>query len=174
MADRAAASRGRLVRVLRHLFAPSARRLFPADRLQRIAAAITASELRHTGEICFAVEPSLHPRAAWAGTPARERAAEVFAQLGVWDTGANNGVLLYLLLADHRIEIVADRGFDALVDAARWRSVCEAIEQGLRAGEPEAAVLRGVEALSALLAGHFPRGADYVDSNELPDQPQLL
>ena len=174
MGSRAPASRGRLMRLLRHLFAPSARRLFPADLLKRIAAAITASELRHTGEICFAVEPGLHPRAAWAGMQARDRAAEVFAQLGVWDTLANNGVLLYLLLADHRIEIVADRGFDGVVDAAQWRGVCEAIEQGLRAGEPEAAVLRGVEALSALLAGHFPRGAGYLDRNELPDQPQLL
>jgi len=163
-----------LMRLLKHLFAPSARRLFPAEVLKRIAAAIAASELGHTGEICFAVEPSLHPRAVWAGKHARDRAGEVFAQLGVWDTHANNGVLLYLLLADHRIEIVADRGFDGLVDAGQWRSVCEAIEGRLKVGEPEAAVLRGVEALSVLLAEHFPRGADYVDRNELPDQPHLL
>ena len=163
-----------LMRLHRHLFAPSAARLFPAEVLGHIATAIADSELRHTGEICFAVEPSLHPRSAWAGTQARDRAADVFAQLRVWDTRANNGVLLYLLLADHRIEIVADRGFDGVVDASQWRGVCEAIEQGLRAGEPEAAVLRGVEALSALLAAHFPRGADHIDHNELPDEPHLL
>lgn len=162
------------MRLLRHLFAPSARRLFPAAALQAIAAAIAASESGHSGEICFAVEPNLHPRAVWAGKQARERAGEVFAQLGVWDTDANNGVLLYLLLADHRIEIVADRGFDGRVDAGQWRSVCEAIEAGLKAGDPEGAVLRGVEALSALLVEHFPRGADYVDRNELADQPHLL
>jgi len=162
------------MRLLKHLFAPSARRFFPTDSLQRIAAAIAASEANHTGEVRFAVETSLHPRAVLAGMQARDRAGDVFAQLRVWDTRANNGVLLYLLLADHRIEIVADRGFDGLVSAEQWRGVCQLIEERLRAGEPEAAVLRGVEALSALLTEHFPRGADYVDANELPDEPHLL
>lgn len=150
---------------------PSSRRLFPAEALEHIATAIADSELGHTGEICFAVEPSLHLRVVWVGKQARDRAGEVFAQLRVWDTRANNGVLLYLLLADHRIEIVADCGFDGLVSAGQWRSVCEAV---VKAGEPEAAALRGVAAMSALLAEHFPRSADYVDSNELPDQPHLL
>lgn len=162
------------MRLLKHLFAPSAQRQFPAETLKHIATAIADSERRHSGEICFAVEPHLHPRAVWAGKQARDRARDVFAQLRVWDTHANNGVLLYLLLADQRIEIVADRGFDRLVSAEQWRGVCLLIEERLKAGEPEAAVLRGVETLSALLAEHFPRGADYVDSNELPDQPHLL
>ena len=162
------------MRLLKHLFAPSASRLFPAETLTRIAAAIANSELHHTGEICFAVEPSLHPRAAWAGKQARDRANDVFAQLRVWDTRGNNGVLLYLLLADHRIEVVADRGFDGLVSAEQWRGVCQLIEERLRAGEPEAAVLRGVEALTDLLVEHFPRAAEYQDSNELPDRPQVL
>ncbi len=105
---------------------------------------------------------------------ARDRAREAFAQLRVWDTRANNGVLLYLLLADHRIEIVADRGFDGLVSAEQWRGACLLIEERLKAGEPEAAVLRGLEALSALIEQHFPRDADYVDLNELPDDPHLL
>ena len=174
MDDRAPTTAGRLMRVLRHLFAPSARRLFPADRLERIAAAITASELRHSGEICFAVEPGLHPRAAWAGMQARDRAAEVFAQLGVWDTQANNGVLLYLLLADHRIEIIADRGLDPQVSAQQWRGVCQLIEEGLKAGEPEAALLRGIDAVSALLAQHFPRVEGLRDHDELSNQPRLL
>ena len=174
MADRAPANQGRLKRVLRHLFAPSARRLFPADRLTRIAAAITASELRHTGEICFAVEPSLRPRAAWAGTQARERAAEVFAQLGVWDTRANNGVLLYLLLADHRIEIVADRGLDGRVSASQWHEVCGRIEERLRAGQVEAAAIDGVTCISRLLGDHFPPRDGGGDINELQDRPQLL
>lgn len=162
------------MRLLKHLFATSAPRLFPADALKHIATAIADSELRHGGEICFAVEPSLHLRAVWAGKHAGDRASEVFAQLRVWDTRANNGVLLYLLLADHRIEIVADRGFDGRVSAGQWRSVCQAIEERLKVGEPEAAVLRGVEALSALLAEHFPPSVDYADRNELPDQPHLL
>ena len=162
------------MRLFKHLFAPSARRLFPAESLKRIAAAIADSERGHSGELCFAVEPSLEPRAVWAGQQARDRASDVFAQLRVWDTRGNNGVLLYLRLADHRIEVVADRGFDGLVSAEQWRGVCQLIEERLRAGEPEAAVLRGVEALTDLLVEYFPRGAEYVDSNELPDQPQLL
>ncbi len=162
------------MRLLRHLFAQPSRRLFAADALGRIAAAIAASEARHTGEIRFAVESALHPRAVLAGMQARDRAHEVFAQLRVWDTRANNGVLLYLLLADHRIEVVADRGFDGRVTPEQWRGACQLVEERLKAGEPEAAVLRGVEALSALIEAHFPRGAGYVDDNELPDDPHLL
>lgn len=161
-------------RLLRHLFAMPSRRLFAPDALTRIAAAIAASEARHTGEIRFAVESALHPRAVLAGMQARDRAIELFSQLRVWDTRANNGVLLYLLLADHRIEVVADRGFEGLVSAEQWRGACLLIEERLKAGEPEIAVLRGVEALSALIEAHFPRMADYVDTNELPDDPHLL
>ena len=162
------------MRLLKHLFAMPSRRLFAADALQRIATSIATSEARHTGEVRFAVESALHPRAVLAGMQARDRAHEVFAQLRVWDTRANNGVLLYLLLADHRIEIVADRGFDGLVSDEQWRGACLLVEERLKAGEPEAAVLRGVEALSALVEAHFPRGAGYVDENELPDEPHLL
>jgi uncharacterized membrane protein len=162
------------MRLLKHLFAMPSRRLFSQDALQRIAAAIAASEVRHTGEVRFAVESALHPRAVLAGMQARARAEEVFAQLRVWDTEANNGVLLYLLLADHRIEIVADRGFNGRVSPEQWRGACLLIEERLRAGEPEAAVLRGIEALSALVEAHFPRETDYVDTNELPDEPHLL
>ncbi|WP_144811482.1 TPM domain-containing protein [Aerolutibacter ruishenii] len=161
-------------RVLKHLFAPSAKRLFPEDALQRIAALIAASEARHTGEICFAVEPNLHPRAVLAGMGAQQRAREVFARLGVWDTRANNGVLLYLLLADHRIEIVADRGFDDRVSAEQWRGVCQLMEERMRVGEPEQAVAQAVTALSDLIAAHFPRAEGDVDRNELPDVPHLL
>ena len=162
------------MRLLKHLFAMPSRRLFAPAALERIAAAIAASEARHTGEIRFAVESALHPRAVLAGMQARDRAVEIFSQLRVWDTRANNGVLLYLLLADHRIEVVADRGFDGLVSAEQWRGVCLLIEERMRAGESEIAVLRGVEALSALIEAHFPRGEGYVDTNELPDDPHLL
>jgi uncharacterized membrane protein len=162
------------MRLLKHLFPPSAKRLFPGESLRHIAHAIAESERLHTGEICFAVEPALHPRAVWSGGDARARAHEVFAQLRVWDTQANNGVLLYLLLADHRIEIVADRGFQGRVSDEQWRGVCLLIEERLRAGEPETAVLRGVEALSALLTQHFPRGDGDHDINELQDLPYVL
>lgn len=161
-------------RLLQHLFAGSATRWFPARTLQHVTEAIAASELCHGGEICFAVEPSLDPRSVLAGRDARARAVDVFAQLRVWDTRANNGVLLYLLLADHRIEIVADRGFDGLVSDEQWRGVCQLIEERLRGGEPEAAVLRGIAALSELIARHFPVVRGDGETNELPDRPHLL
>ena len=161
-------------RLLRHLFAPSAKRLFPAHTLERIAAAIATGELRHRGEVCFTVDAALHPRAVIAGQQARDRALEAFAQLRVWDTQANNGVLIYLLLAERRIEIVADRGLDGLVSAGQWRAVCQLIEAGMRSGAAEAAVIAGVQATSDLLAAHFPRAAGDQDHNELPDLPRIL
>lgn len=162
------------MRWLRHLFAPSSGRLFPEPALERIAAAIAASEARHSGEICFAVEAALPLRAVLVGQRARDRAGEVFTRLRVWDTEANNGVLVYLLLADHAIEIVADRGLAARVDDAEWAAICHALEDALRAGQGEAGVMRTVDAVSALLERHFPRPAGYVDSNELPDRPHML
>ncbi len=161
-------------RLLRHLFARSAGHLYPQPTLARIAAAIAAGETRHRGEICFAVESALAPRAAWAGEGARARAQEVFGQLRVWDTAANNGVLLYLLLADHRIEIVADRGLDGLVSAEQWRGVCQLMEERLKADEAEAAVVQGVAGISDLLLEHFPRVPGAGDANELQDLPRIL
>ena len=162
------------MRLLKHLFAPSAQRLFPADSLQRIAAAIAASERRHGGEICFAVEPALSWREVLQGVQARAHAEAAFARLRVWDTAANNGVLLYLLLADHRIEIVADRGLHHLVSTEQWRGVCQLVEERFKAGEPEAAVLRGIAAVTDLLAEHYPQRPDTIDEDELPNQPQIL
>src|SRR3970040_1206605 len=142
------------MRWFHHLSAPSAKRAFPSESLQRIAATIAQSESAHTGEICFAVEPALELRALWAGQQAHERARDVFARLRVWDTQANNGVLLYLLLADHRIEIVADRGFEGKVSAAPWRGVCERVEQGMRAGDRESAVIARGTAPSGTRSQH--------------------
>lgn len=170
---------GRLQRMFRHLFAPSSRRFFPADGLQRITQAIVEGERRHRGEICFAVESGLPVGAVWRGVDARVEAHEVFARLRVWDTAGNNGVLLYLLLADHRIELVADRGYDGLVSREQWRGICELVEARLKsgghgAGEFEAGVIEGIEALSDLIARHFPRQPGDGDANELPDDPHLL
>lgn len=163
-----------LRRVLRHLFAGSAHALYPKASLQRIAAAIAQGELRHCGQVCFAVDSALPVTAVLAGHDARRCALEAFAHLRVWDTAANNGVLIYLLVADHRIEIVADRGLEGLVAPSQWEAVCRQMEQRLHAGEAEAAALKGVEMVSALLAEHFPRtGADAI-GNELPDLPRIL
>ena len=110
--------------------------------MARITQAIDAGELRHSGEICFAVEPALHWRHVLRGTDARERAEQAFSKLRVWDTEANTGVLLYVLLADHRLEIVADRGLRG-IDPAAWRAVCATIEAGLRSDDPGSAIVRG-------------------------------
>lgn len=163
-----------IARLLRHLCAPPSARRFPAGTLDRITAAVAAGERRHRGEVCFAVEPALPAWRALRGWPPRARAEEVFAQLRIWDTAANNGVLVYLLLADHRIEIVADRGLDARVDPKTWRRVCEGIEARMRAGVPEAAIVEGVDAICDLLAVQFPRVEGDDDHNELPDRPRLF
>ncbi len=162
------------MRLLRHLFPPSARRMFPADSLQRIADAIHQGEQRHTGEVMFAVEPELPVLAVMRGMQARERAHEAFARLRTWDTEANNGVLIYLLLADHRIEIVADRGLKGRVSDEQWRGVCTLMEERLAAGEAEAAVLRGIAAVSDLLAAYFPQDGSRPDEDELPNRPHIF
>jgi len=162
------------MRALRHLFAPSSARAFPADLLERVAAAIAAGEARHTGEICFAVEAALPLRMALVDHRPRERAMDVFARLRVWDTAANNGVLVYMLLADHAIELVADRGLDGCVDPAEWAAICGELQAAMRTGDIEAGVMRAIDAISALLERHFPREAGDVDRNELPDRPHLL
>lgn len=162
------------MRWLRHLFAQSSERTFPSDMLERIAAAIAASEARHTGEICFAVEAALPLSAVLVGQRARDRAGEVFARLRVWDTEANNGVLVYLLLADHAIEIVADRGVAGRVGDDDWSGICVALSDALRRGDPEGGVMRAIADISALLERHFARPEGHVDANELPDRPHML
>ena len=162
------------MRILNHLFAPSATGTFPADSLERIHDAIAEDERRHRGEICFAVESALHWHDVWKRVDSRQRAEATFAQLRVWDTEANNGVLIYLLLADHRIEIVADRGLRELVSPEQWRGICLLMEERLKAGEPEDAVTRGVGEIGNLLAAYFPQREGETDRDELPNAPVIL
>ena len=170
---------GMFKRLLAHLFTGNARARFPAADMQRIADAIALGETCHSGEICFAVEGALPATAILRGVQARDRAHDAFGRLRVWDTAANNGVLVYLLLADHRIEIVADRGLSGLVSDAQWRGVCQLMEERLRAGghanECMAdGVVAGIEAAGDLLAEHFPQDPGGVDEDELPNQPVFL
>jgi uncharacterized membrane protein len=160
-----------LARVMRHLIAmPGAvRRAFPPAAMAAIEQAIARSETQHRGEVRFAVEAALDAPGVVAGQSARARAIEVFSQLGVWDTEDNNGVLIYLLLADRDVEIVADRGIDALVGAQEWEAICRAMEAALRRREFEPAVLGAIEAVTRLLARHFPPRAG--DRNELANRP---
>ena len=165
---------GRFARLLHHWFAMPSRRLFSADSLARITAAIADGERRHRGEVCFAVESALGARQVLRGVDARTRAGEAFAALRVWDTAANNGVLLYVLLADHAIEIVADRGLAGRVDEAQWRAICARMEERFRAGDHEGGAIAGIEAVSGLLATHFPQDGTQPDEDELPNRPHLL
>ena len=161
-------------RLFTHLFTPDAQDRFPAAAMERIAAAIDHGETRHRGEVCFAVEAALDWRDVLRGVQARARAIDAFARLRVWDTAANNGVLIYLLLADQRIEIVADRGLAGVVSDAQWRGVCLRMEERLRAGEYADAVVDGIAAASDLLATHFPQSAGGADEDELPNAPVFL
>jgi uncharacterized membrane protein len=157
-------------RIARHLLQlPGAvARRYPAAALSAIERATAASETQHSGEVRFAVEPALETAALLAGQTARERAIEVFSLLRLWDTEQRNGVLIYLLLADRDIEIVADRGLNA-VKPEEWETICRRMEGALRRGEFQHAVVEGVQAVSGLLARHFPPRSG--DRNELPDRP---
>jgi uncharacterized membrane protein len=147
-------------------------RSFPRTTLDVIEEAVRSAEKQHSGEICFAIESRLAFKRLRAGLDARRRAYELFAHLGVWNTHANNGVLIYLLLAEHDIEIVADRGFEGNVSEAEWSEVCRVMEAELAAGRFEAGVLAGIQSVSELIARHFPPRAD--DRNELPDAPMII
>ncbi len=161
-------------RLLRHLLADqwSVRRAFPPAAMRAIRDQIGAQEKRHNGELRFAVEAALPLPGLWRGQDARSRAVELFGQLGVWDTEHNSGVLIYLLLADQRVEIVADRGIHGKVGATAWESICGEMQRAFAAGHFERGVCAGVAAISDLLATHYPPAGD--DSNELPDEPVVL
>ena len=161
-------------RIARHLIMNGrrVRRAFPGESLAAIDRAIKASEATHRGEIRFAVEGALDTAALARGQSARERAIDVFSQLRVWDTEKNNGVLIYLLLADRDVEIVADRGIDAKVGPQEWERICREMETVFRQGDFEGGVIRGIQEVTRHLASHFPADGD--DRNELPDKPVVL
>lgn len=161
-------------RIMRHLFMGPWRlkRAFPVAARQRIEAAIARAESTHRGQIRFAVEHALDLSLLLRGVSARERAIEVFSQLRVWDTAEDNGVLIYLLLADHDVEILVDRGVSEKIPQKSWEDVCHEMESAFRAGQFEAGVLQGIERVSRLLATHFPPGK--ASPNELPDAPVFL
>jgi uncharacterized membrane protein len=161
-------------RVLRHLVTDhwSVRRAFSPAAMRAIRDNICEQERRHGGELRFAVEASLPLVHLWRGQDARSRAVELFGQLRVWDTEHNSGVLIYLLLADKRVEIVADRGIHNKVGASAWAAICGDMQRAFAAGRFEQGVSLGVAAISDLLAEHYPRGEG--DANELPNEPIVL
>jgi uncharacterized membrane protein len=151
----------------------AARRAFPNAALKGIEEAIAAGEKQHRGQVRFVVEPALHLARVIKGQSARERAIEVFSELRIWDTEENCGVLVYLLLADRDVELVADRGINRLVGHAAWESICRKMETHFRNGEFARGVESGIASTNELLAQHFPRG-EGTSANELPDRPLFL
>ena len=148
------------------------RRIFPPEVLAVIEQAIKAGEATHSGQIRFVVEGALDGAPLFRDQPARERALDIFSQLRIWDTAHNNGVLIYLLLADRDFEIVADRGIDSKVASAVWERICVDMETDFKAGNLQGGVIRGIGAVSRQMAAHFP--AHGTGPNELPDKPVVI
>ena len=161
-------------RIAKHMLTPHGhvKKTFSGNALLAIEKAIHASEASHDGEIRVAIEGALDGSPLFKGQSSRERALDVFSLLRVWDTEENNGLLIYLLLADRAVEIVADRGIHAKVRSEVWTEVCEKMKASFGQSKFEDGVLGGIQAVTRHLAEHFPsRGAH---RNELPDQPVLL
>ncbi len=162
-----------LKRIFRHLFTTiwSVRRAFPQLALDAVTRAIQETEATHEGQVRFAVEHALDLQQLLWGRSARARALDVFSELRVWDTEHNNGVLIYLLLADRDVEIIADRGIHAHVEGG-WEAICRRMEERFARGEYETGVIEGVRAVGEHLQRHFParRGG----RNELPHRPVVL
>ena len=161
-------------RIIKHLLVTNwqVRRTFSHSTMDAIGQAITASETSHSGEIRFAVEGALDGLPLFKGQSARDRAIEVFSQLRMWDTQHNNGVLIYVLLADQAVEIVADRGIHTRAGMDEWRAICQQMETAFSKADYKSGALKGIEAVTRSLNSHFPHQGKHV--NELPDEPTLL
>jgi uncharacterized membrane protein len=166
----------KLGRILKHrwLDERDARRSIGAEALERIQARVAQSELHHSGEIRVCIEAGLPLSYLLRDAAARERALTLFGKLRVWDTECNNGVLIYLLLAERRIEIVADRGIDRHVGEARWRELVAGMAAAFKAGRFEDGLMQAVDAVDRLLAQHFPLREGELNPNELPDAPLVI
>jgi len=165
----------RLQRIFRHRWMDEddIRRAIPPSVLERLAGHVADSERRHTGEIRIYVEAGLPISYLWRNAEARERAIALFGKLGVWDTEQNNGVLIYLLLAEHAIEVVADRGLSRHVAPEQWQQIVQGMSAAFREGRYEQGLMQAVDAVTVLLVRHFPAQAGAANANELPDEPVL-
>lgn len=165
----------RLKRMFRHrwLDESDTRRAIPPELVQRLAQRVAASERRHTGEVRIYVEAGLPFSYLWRDATPRERAVAMFGKLRVWDTEHDNGVLIYLLLAEHAIEIVADRGLNKHVTQEEWQAIVQRMGRAFHEGRFEDGLTQALEEVSALLVRHFPAEAGAANPNELPDEPLL-
>lgn len=161
-------------RLFRHLLTPPwlTRRRFGKASLAAIERAVAANEARHRGELRFVVEGPLPFAELWRGRTSRQRAADLFARLGVWDTEENSGVLIYVQLVDRQVEILADRGITAKVPQAEWDAICRAMEMAFKTGNFQAGSLAAIRRAGELLLTHFPAREN--NPNELEDSPLVL
>ena len=165
----------KLQRILRHRWIDESdtRKAVPPELVERLTRRVAASERRHSGEIRICVEAGLPISYLWRGAGARERAVAMFGKLRVWDTEHNNGVLIYLLLAERAIEIVADRGLSRHVPPAEWQAIVARMGSAFREGRFEDGLTQALEEVSALLVQHFPLAEGAANPNELSDVPHL-
>lgn len=163
-----------LRRILRHLAMTrwQEKHAFPPAALAAIREAITNSERRHSGQVRFAVEGALHGVRLLRGQSPRQRALEVFANLHLWDTAERNGVLIYVLLADRAVELVVDRGAHLRAETAHWHRICQAMQAKFRAGSYRQGAIDGIEALTQVMAEHFPPSGK--PERNLPDDPVMI
>ena len=163
----------RLLRLLKHRSFDEAdvRRVLDHAALSRLEARVRSSEKKHSGEIRLCIEAGLPTSYLWKRLSVRDRALAMFGKLRVWDTEHNNGVLIYLLFAEHAIEIVADRGLNAKVNDKEWSRILELMRGPLRAGRFEEGLNAAIDAVEALLEQHFPAAAGGANPNELTDKP---
>jgi uncharacterized membrane protein len=161
-------------RFFKHFFSHpwQVNRHLSAIALHEIEKAIAASEKKHAGEMHLVVESGLHPMEIFYKKTPKKRAIELFGRLNIWDTELNNGVLIYLLLADRDVEIVADRGIDKHVGHAGWEKICREMEDLFRKSEFEAGVLHGIDKIGAVLEKHFPITS--AKKNEISNKPLIL
>jgi uncharacterized membrane protein len=166
----------RLLRILKHrwLDETDAERALDEAAMQRLAQRVSSSEKRHSGEIRVCVEAGLPLSYLWRDALPRERALAMFGKLRVWDTQHNNGVLIYLLLAEHAIEIVADRGLNERVGELQWQAVVERLREALHAGRFEQGLNDAIDAVDALLTQHFPLAPGAPNPDELPNRPWVV
>jgi uncharacterized membrane protein len=157
----------------RWLDASDTQRAIPPELVERLKSRVAASERRHSGEVRICVEAGLPASYVWRGASARERAVALFGKLRIWDTEHNNGVLIYLLLAEHAIEIVADRGLNRHVGHDEWQAIVQRMGTAFHEGRFEDGLTQALSEVSALLVQHFPAGEGERNDNELPDEPVL-
>jgi uncharacterized membrane protein YgcG len=166
---------GRLARILKHrwLDETDTARALDGAALSRLETLVAASEGQHSGEIRLCVEAGLPLSYLWRDATPRQRAVTMFGKLRVWDTEHNNGVLIYLLLAERAIEIVADRGLTRHVPQAHWDALVAGMRTAFRGGRFEEGLAQAIAAVDAVLLRHYPLAEGQANPNELPDRADL-